>query len=57
MQKVNLQQPTGKVVIAQNIQKVSERLDMYGNVIDPKTKQIIKKADDNSNQDESILRG
>jgi hypothetical protein len=43
MQKVNLPQQTGgKVVISANIQKVSERLDIDGNVIDPRTKEIIK---------------
>jgi hypothetical protein len=43
MQRVNLPQQTkGKVVIASNIQKVSERLDIDGNVIDPRTKEIIK---------------
>ena len=36
----------GKTVIADNIQKVSERLDMEGNVIDPRTKQIIRKANE-----------
>jgi hypothetical protein len=43
MQKVNLPQQTGgKVVIASNIQKESEMLDINGNVIDPRTKEIIK---------------
>ena len=44
MQRVNVQQQTNKVGISPNIQKVSERVDMYGNVIDPRTKQIIKPA-------------
>jgi hypothetical protein len=50
MKKVNLPSQQGRVVIAQNIQKVSERVDMYGNVIDPRTKQIIKKAEDNKEE-------
>ena len=36
----------GGVVISQNIQKESERLDKHGNVIDPRTKQVIKKANE-----------
>jgi len=56
MNKLNIQQTRGRVVVAQNIQKQSERIDMYGNVIDPKTKQIIKRAEsDNETQNESIL--
>jgi hypothetical protein len=35
----------GNVVIAVNPTKESEMLDMYGNVIDPVTKQIIKKEE------------
>jgi hypothetical protein len=35
-----------QVVISPNIQKVSERVDINGNVIDPRTKQIIRKADE-----------
>jgi hypothetical protein len=31
----------GKVTISPNIQKTSERIDFNGNVIDPRTKQII----------------
>jgi hypothetical protein len=50
MKKVNLPSQQGRVVISQNIQKVSERVDMYGNVIDPRTKQIIKKAEDNKEE-------
>lgn len=33
----------GGVVVARKLNKVSERIDSYGNVIDPRTKQIIKK--------------
>ena len=33
------------IVISQNPTKVSERIDLYGNVIDPKTKQILILAD------------
>jgi len=54
MQKVNIPQQSNKVVISPNIQKVSERVDMYGNVIDPRTKEIIKKA--NESENESVLR-
>lgn len=36
----------GKVVIATNIVRTKERLDKDGNIVDPKTKQIIKKADE-----------
>jgi hypothetical protein len=61
MQKVNLNPNTGKgkVVVAQNIQKVSERVDIDGNVIDPKTKQIIRPAtaEITEQNNESILRG
>jgi hypothetical protein len=62
MQRVNLPQQTkGKVVIAHNIQKESEMLDINGNVIDPRTKQIIRKNEPEtiltSQNNESILRG
>ena len=62
MQRVNLPQQTGgKVVIASNIQKVSERLDIDGNVIDPRTKRIIKQREVESiltqENNENILRG
>ncbi len=62
MQQVNLPQQTGgKVVIASNIQKVSERLDIDGNVIDPRTKRIIKPREVESiltqENNENILRG
>jgi hypothetical protein len=50
MNKLNIPQPTGKVVIAQDIQKISEHIDIYGNVINPKTKEIIKKAEDNEEE-------
>jgi hypothetical protein len=30
------------VVISNNVKKVSERLDRSGNIIDPRTKQVIK---------------
>lgn len=30
------------VVISPNLHKVSERLDKFGNIIDPKTKQVLK---------------
>ena len=44
--QVNIKKPEqgGKTIVAQNITKVSERVDVHGNVIDPKTKQIIKLA-------------
>jgi len=32
----------GGVVIASNIKRESEMLDKFGNIIDPRTKQIIK---------------
>jgi hypothetical protein len=35
-----------QVVISPNLIKTSERIDMNGNVIDPRTKQIIRKADE-----------
>ena len=35
-----------KVVISQQLNKVSERIDANGNVIDPRTKQIIRKNKD-----------
>jgi hypothetical protein len=61
MQKVNLNPNTGKgkVVVAQNIQKVSERIDIDGNVIDPRTKVIIRPAtaEITEQNNESILRG
>jgi hypothetical protein len=63
MQKINLNPNAGKgkVIIASNIQKVSERLDIDGNVIDPRTKQIIKPREAESiltsQNNESILRG
>jgi hypothetical protein len=34
--------PKGKVVIAANLTREREMFDKYGNVIDPRTKQIIK---------------
>jgi hypothetical protein len=34
-----------KVVISPNPTKITERLDIDGNVIDPVTKEIIKKAE------------
>lgn len=37
--------PSGKVVIAANIKREREMFDKYGNVIDPVTKQIIRRAD------------
>lgn len=36
----------GKVVISQRPVKTRERLDKDGNIVDPRTKQIIKKADE-----------
>lgn len=36
----------GRVVIAQNITRVTEHLDRDGNVIDPRTKVIIKRKED-----------
>jgi hypothetical protein len=33
----------GGVVIARGIKKVTERVDSEGNVIDPRTKKVIKK--------------
>jgi hypothetical protein len=42
MQKINIPQQSNRVVISSNIKKVSDRLDIDGNVIDPRTKQIIK---------------
>lgn len=36
-----------RVVIARNLAKERETLDRDGNVIDPRTKQIIKRAEDN----------
>ena len=33
-----------KVVISPNLIREKEMLDKFGNVIDPKTKQIIRKA-------------
>lgn len=35
-----------RVVVSPNLIKTSERIDMNGNVIDPRTKQIIQKADE-----------
>jgi hypothetical protein len=34
----------GKVIISPNLNKVSERVDKDGNVIDPRTKRVIKKS-------------
>ncbi len=42
-QPVNNARPS--VVIAPKLNKVSERFDSNGNQIDPRTKRIIKKAD------------
>ena len=36
-----------RVVIDPNPRKERERLDKDGNIIDPRTKEIIKKAEDN----------
>lgn len=36
----------GGVIIGRNLRKVSERVDKDGNVIDPRTKQIIRKNTD-----------
>jgi hypothetical protein len=35
------------VVIGANLKRESERLDKDGNIIDPRTKQIIKTAEEN----------
>ncbi len=35
----------GSTFIAPNLVKKTERLDRFGNVIDPRTKQIIKPVD------------
>lgn len=43
---------TPKVVISPNLIKTSERIDMNGNVIDPRTKQVIRKADEPVKQEE-----
>ena len=43
----------GRVTIATNLIRESERFDRDGNVIDPRTKQIIKPA--NAQNNESIL--
>lgn len=37
----------GKVVLAQHMTRTRVMLDKFGNEIDPRTKQIIKKADTN----------
>ena len=37
----------GRVVISPNPIKVSERLNQNGDVIDPRTKMVIRKAEDN----------
>lgn len=39
-------QKKSKVTIASNLTRVREMLDADGNVIDPKTKQIIRKANE-----------
>ena len=31
----------GNTIIAPNIKKITERIDTFGNVIDPRTKQVI----------------
>jgi len=36
------------VIISPNIKKVSERIDQYGNVINPRNKQIIRKNEPDS---------
>lgn len=37
--------PQGKVVISPTLKRESEMIDRNGNVIDPRTKQIISKAE------------
>jgi hypothetical protein len=58
MQKVNLNAGRSRVAISPNIKRVSERVDIDGNVIDPRTKRMIRKADQEvtENKDENILR-
>lgn len=54
--QINTQQEVskGRVGISPNLIKNSVRVDINGNEIDPKTKEIIE--EDNTEQDESILR-
>ncbi len=40
------QQNQGKTVISQNLVRTSVFLDAHGNQIDPRTKQIIRKAEE-----------
>ena len=41
-----MEKKTGGVYISPNLIKNSEMIDEFGNVIDPRTKQIIKKANE-----------
>lgn len=42
-----------RVVVSPNIKKVSERVDSNGNIIDPRTKQVIKRVDEPEKKEES----
>jgi hypothetical protein len=44
MDRIKQEQP--RVVISPNPIKIKIRVDQFGNQIDPQTKQIIKKAED-----------
>jgi len=38
--------PSGKVVVATNIKREREMFDKFGNVINPVTKAVIRRADE-----------